>query len=71
MFLLQVLGKYLLSMHVLIHLKHTISSGSGTLFSYSMTEKIFFLYKVIEKSKLYLSMLFDHTSYNVIVISIR
>ncbi len=38
------------------------NSGGGILFSYKRLEESFFFYEVIEKTKLYFSMLFDHTS---------
>jgi hypothetical protein len=43
------------------------SSVGGTLFSYRKLEEIFFYYGVIEQMMLYFSMLFDHTSTNIIV----
>jgi hypothetical protein len=56
---------------VINYLRHTKSSGSDTLFPYSTLKETFFLYSLIENKKLYLSMLFDHTSHNIMVINFR
>jgi hypothetical protein len=53
------------------YLGQTKSSGTDTLFSYSTLKETFFLYSLIEKEKLYLSMVFDHTSTNIIRINFR
>jgi hypothetical protein len=52
----------------IIYLGHTKSSGSGTFLLYSRLQEIFFLHSAIVEKKLYLSMLFDHTSSNIIII---
>jgi hypothetical protein len=49
------------------YLGHTKSSGSDTFLFYNRLQKIFFLYSLIEKRTLYLSMLFDHTSNNIMI----
>jgi hypothetical protein len=50
------------------YLGHTKSSDSGTFFAYRKLKKNFFSYKKIERLLLYLFMLFDHYSSNIIVI---
>ncbi len=47
------------------------SSGGGTLFSYKTVEEIFFFYRMIEKTKLYLSVLFDPYSTGIIIVKFR
>jgi hypothetical protein len=50
-----------------LHVGHTKSSESGTSFAYKKLKKKFFFYKKIERLLLYLSMLFDHYSSNIIL----
>jgi len=52
-----------------IYLGHTKSSGNDTFLPYIRLKEIFFLYRLIEKKKLYLSMLFDHTSTSIITLN--
>ncbi len=51
-----------------LYLGHTKSSGSSIFFAYGKLEIILFFYRKIERRLLYFSMLFDHYSYNIIVI---
>ena len=51
-----------------IYLGLSKSSGEGAFFSYIKLEKMFFYYQQIERLSLYLSMLFDRYSTNVIII---
>jgi len=44
------------------------SSDSDSLLLHSMIDKTFFLYRMIEKKILFLSMLFDRTSIDIITI---
>jgi hypothetical protein len=52
------------------YLGHTKSSGQPILFSYKLLRKIFFFYEKIERLLLYLSMLFDHYSIDIIIINL-
>jgi hypothetical protein len=50
--------------------KNEVLMGYPTVVSEVRLEEIFFLYEVIEKTKLYFSMLFDRTSTNKISIRV-
>jgi hypothetical protein len=52
------------------YLGHTKSSEGGTFFSCRKLEKIFFFYEQVERLSLYLSMLFDHYSTNVMIMKL-
>ncbi len=53
-----------------IYLGHTKISEGGTFFSCRKLEKIFFFYEQVERLSLYLSMLFDHYSTNVMIMKL-
>ena len=54
-----------------IYLGLSKSSDGGTFFSYRKFEKLFFFHQQIERHSLYLSMLIDHYSTNVMIIKFR
>jgi hypothetical protein len=54
-----------------IYLGHTKSLYGAISVSYIMLKEIFFLYRLIVKTKLYISTLFDHYSSNIIIIKFR
>ncbi|CAF1624165.1 unnamed protein product [Adineta ricciae] len=61
-------GNFFVSKFDRIYLGHTESSGSDTFILHGGLLKVAFLYSLIEKKKLYLSMLFDYTSDNIMIL---
>jgi hypothetical protein len=60
-----------LTVGVLSSLGQSKSSGEGIVIPYKELYETFFLYSLIEKRMLYFSMLFHHTSTNIIIIKFR